>query len=228
MDIDKRLLRSLIQSAEAFVGGGYAGESYRDIERYGSYEEPGLKLTQGDIPLTQLYAGFAVLARDIHLYLSNVPRDDAKPFEEAVTEIHNEDSRLHLATNFPYSNPEFPFQQELHEFPRGLAEEAARGAPTVKPLGDPRIRHEWTVKPGKRLFVKLAGKFRIVVCGKDGPYEQFENGLVNQAALPTTIASAILVSGLSAATLWYPVAVYISLLLIKTGLKTFCEEDARP
>jgi len=66
-------------------------------------------------------------------------------------------------------------------------------------------------------------KFKDTICGKDGPYEQFTKGLVGQAALPSSIASSILAAGFSVETVWYPLAVYLSLLLVKTGLKTYCE-----
>ena len=62
--------------------------------------------------------------------------------------------------------------------------------------------------------------------GKDGPYEQFcnpDNKLVGQAQLPMTIAGSILTSGFSPATFWYPLAVYVGLLLSKTLLKTYCK-----
>ena len=90
-------------------------------------------------------------------------------------------------------------------------------------LISPAIVHEWTFKPGKRLLVKFGVKFKDTICGADGPYEQFTNGLIGQAALPATIAAKILTVGFSAATFWYPLAVYVSVLLVKAGLKTYCE-----
>jgi len=77
------------------------------------------------------------------------------------------------------------------------------------------------------LFVKFRDKFgskcKETVCGKDGPYEQFNNGLLGQKALPGAIVGAILVSGFTPVTFWVPLSVYISLLLLKVGLKTYCE-----
>jgi hypothetical protein len=80
------------------------------------------------------------------------------------------------------------------------------------------------VDHGKRLFEKFASEFRkVVCCGPDSPYEQLRNGLVSQANLPNTIAASILVAGFSASTFWVPLALYISLLIIKTGLNIYCE-----
>jgi len=51
---------------------------------------------------------------------------------------------------------------------------------TLKPLEDKNIVHEWTFKPGERLFIKFSLKFRDTICRADGPYEKFENGLIDQ------------------------------------------------
>ena len=53
--------------------------------------------------------------------------------------------------------------------------------------------------------------------------EKFEKDLLGQADLPVTIASCILAAGISVATFWYPLAIYFGLLLVRTGLKTYCE-----
>jgi len=83
----------------------------------------------------------------------------------------------------------------------------------------PEIKHEYTYYPGKEIFEKFSRKFKETICGKDGPYEQFCNGLVGQADLPVTIAASILSGG----QVWLPIAVYVGLLIVKTGLKTYCE-----
>lgn len=79
------------------------------------------------------------------------------------------------------------------------------------------------MKAGKRLLLKFGDKFQAVICGKDGPYKQFERGLLKQADLPITIVATILTAGFSLATFWYPLGVYVGLLLVKTGLKSYCE-----
>ena len=191
----------------------------RQIDQVGTYEEYGLKFSVDDVLVGLQYAGLAVLARDMHLYLEKHPRDDAEFFSEVISQVHEEESVYHGASAFPGYNG-----LPVEVLPGGLASAATQGQFIIAPLGDTKtIVHEWTFKPGKRLFAKLAPRFRETICGKDGPYEQLNNGLLKKADLPTTIASSVLTVGFSPATFWYPIAVYLSLLLIKTGLKTYCE-----
>ncbi len=225
MEVNKRLLTSLLKKTDTFYGGGYAGVSYRDIVRYGSYEEDGLKLVSDDIQLTQLYAGLAVFSSELHSYLRQSPREDAAWFEEAIISVHSEEQKRYGPGAFPYDDPAFPYRVELDAFPKGLAQAADLGHPTVIPLGDQLIRHEWTVKPGKRLFIQFGLKFKEVICGTSSPYEQFEKHLLNLADLPRTIAMTILTQAISPATLWYPLAIYLALLITRTGLKTYCEPE---
>jgi hypothetical protein len=222
-EVNMKLLQDMMREAESISPGPYSGLSWRELDRFGRYEEPGLMLTKEDKYLIQHYAGLAVLCKDIHGYLAKCPREDAKLFEEVVAAVNAEDGRRYGPTTFPYDSPDFPYMWELARFPKGLAERAARGEIIINELADAAIRHEWTVKPGKKLLLKFAGKFKEVTCGKDGPYERFKNGLVGQADLPIVIAVQILTVGISTAVLWYPLAIYIGLLLVKTGLKTYCE-----
>ena len=224
MDINEKLLQSLLSKAESYEGPrSYIGVSWDHLEKYNAFKEPGFELTEKDKFLTQIYAGLAVLSRDIHQYLSKNPRDDVSLFEDVITAVSIVERQRYNTGAFPYDDPQFLYKTELSQFPSDLAAKAAGGKPTVVPLGDVNLRHEWTVKVGKKLFLKFGEKFKSVICGKDGPYEQFEKGLLKQATLPTTIVSAILTAGFSTATFWYPLAIYITLLLIKTGLKTYCE-----
>jgi hypothetical protein len=226
--INREVLGSLIEEVAAFPPTGWTGYSARMILEYQVFEEQGLELTTDDLPLGLLYAGLSVLARDMHAYLAKHPREDAALFGEVVSLVSAEESNQFGGKAFPdYDGlPE----AEVSALPTGLASEAAMGQPRVEPLGDRDVVvHEWTSKPGKRLFItflqKFGRAFKETICGEDGPYEQFNEGLIGQAALPATIASAILTAGLSTDTFWYPLAVYLSILLIKTGLKVYCEPE---
>jgi hypothetical protein len=166
----------------------------------------------------QLYAGLSVLARDMYLYLANSSRNDAALFSDIISVVNEEERRMYQEQAFPdYKG------LDIKDIPKQLAYDAAIGRPTLKPLGDRNIVHEWTFKPGKRLFIKFGQKFKDTICGADGPYEQSNRGLIGQADLPKTIAACILITGFSAATFWYPLAVYLGILVVKTGLKTYCE-----
>ena len=190
--IDEKLIRSLVKKAESYIGPhAYVGVSWRDLSRYNEYSEPGLILTQQDKELTQLYAGLAVLAWDMKQYLAKSRRKDARLFKEVIASVKIEDRKRYGPGAFPYDSKRFPYTEELAAFPKGLARTADEGRPTVQPLGGNYIRHEWTVKPGKKLFLKFGEKFKIVICCKDGPYEQFENGLLGQVALPSAITASV-------------------------------------
>jgi len=216
--INEALMLSLVREVDLLPPAIPAGLMKRRIDEMGSYEEEGLRFVADDFMVGLHYAGLAVLARDMHRYLAEHPRDDAAFFEQVVSLVHSEDGKR-------YGGGAFPDYKGLPvtDLPEGLAAAADAGRLQIALLGDRAIVHEWTFKPGKRLFVKFCSKFKETICGKDGPYEQFTNGLVGQAALPTTIASSVLMAGFSAATFWYPLGVYLSILLVKTGLKTYCE-----
>lgn len=223
-DINQKVLDSLIKEVDAFIlAAPPRGLMNRRIRERGFYEEAGLRFDREDYAVGQLYAGLAILTHDMHQYLARHNRNsrsDAALFKEVVALVNAEDRLIYGDKAFP-NYVGLPIAGASPQ----LAIAAAHGHPTVMPLGDRGIVHEWTFKPGKRLFIKFGAKFKEAICGEDGPYEQFNNNLLGQAALPSTIASAILLTGFSAATLWYPLAVYISILLIKTGLKTYCEPD---
>jgi hypothetical protein len=216
--INDTLLSALVREIDRFPPAFPGGHMKRQIDATGSFEEGGLTFVVEDVLVGLHYAGLAVLARDMHRYLAKHPRDDATVFEQVVSLVHSEDSKQ-------YGSGAFPNYEGLpaDNLPEGLASAADAGHFVIAPLGDNTIVHEWTFKPGKRLFVKFCSKFKDTICGRDGPYEQFTKGLVGQAALPTTIASTVLTVGFSTATFWYPLAVYLSVMLVKTGLKTYCE-----
>lgn len=220
-EVNKELLESLVQEVNTIPPMFFpAGLMQRRIKEDGFYEETGLRFDKADYAVSQLYAGLAVLARDMHLYLSENSRDDAALFEEVISLVNAEEREKHGSRAFP-SYTGLPTE----DLPKHLASAAALGQPTVITLKKQGIVHEWTVKPGKRLLKKFGTKLKAAICGREGPYEKFNEGLIGQANLPAGIASQILLVGFSAATFWYPLAVYMSILFINAGLKTFCEPD---
>ncbi|MGC3991462.1 MAG: hypothetical protein QM796_17610 [Chthoniobacteraceae bacterium] len=162
-----------------------------------------------------LTAGLAVLAKDYAAYLKSIPRTDANTFERVFREFEQEETASYGGS--PYF--ETPSQTGI---PSGFAQQADSGTVDVTSLNDPSIEHEWTRIPGDRLLRRFGKEFRGVICGSDGPHEQFQKGLLGQATLPRTIAASILTAGFAGATFWTPLAVYIALLVIKAGLQTYC------
>ncbi len=231
MEVDEELLKRLAEELENFPKGleqlprhFQEGRVVSSVKSQGVFKEFNLEIYQEDLDLAIYYSGLAVLCRDMHLYLLESPREDAADFEEIFSSVVADDKKLYPTYAYPHTEPGSPFRDLLSKQYEGMAVSAAEGLPTVRQLGQTDIVRESNVKPGKRLWDKFKRKLKKVICGKNGPYEQFENGLIGQAALPSTIASAILTAGFSVATFWYPLVVYIAILLIKTGLKTYCEE----
>lgn len=175
--INEALLEHLVREVGLFPPAAPHGRMERKIKETGSYEEAGMCYVADDFKVGLHYAGLAVLARDMHRYLADHPRSDAAFFEQVVSLVHGEDSKL-------YGGGAFPNYQGLptDNFPEGLASAADAGQIVVVPLGDLAIVHEWTFKPGKRLFVKFCSKFKETICDKNShsPKEQFKNWRVRR------------------------------------------------
>ncbi|HNP83860.1 MAG TPA: hypothetical protein PKN47_20540 [Nitrospira sp.] len=167
-----------------------------------------------------LCAGLTVLAKDAAEYFAATGKsgNDVRLFQVLYSEALDTERQYWEE----HGSPVFQPLQDAG-LPRGFTAAAEAGQVDLSPIGEQAIVHEWTKFPGRDLLKKFSLKFRDTICGKDGPYEKFQNGLLAQADLPVTIAAAILAAGLSAATFWYPLAVYVGLLLSKATLKTYCE-----
>ena len=153
-NINKKMLDSLIKEVDAFIpAASPRGLMNRRIREMGFYEEAGLRFEREDYAVGQLYAGLAILAHDMYQYLARHERylrDDAALFNEVVALVSIEESRVHGDKAFP-SYVGLPIAGTSPQ----LALAADHGHPTVKPLEDRGIVHEWTFKPGKRLFETL-------------------------------------------------------------------------
>ncbi len=164
----------------------------------------------------QLDAGFGLLIKDYARFLEAHPRDDAETFWRVYRAFSQEETASYGGSLF--------FQPAAEtSVPAGLAEKAAAGQFDVAPLLDPSIEHEWLRIPGQRLLRRFAAEFKNVICGEGGPYQQFKTGLVGAEQLPSVIAASVLAAGFSIAAFWYPLAVYIGLLVVKAGLATYCK-----
>jgi len=222
--INVNLLRSLVEQVETFRPVVPAGNMQRMIREIGFYEERGVIFVYDDFAFSHLYAGLAVLARDIHRYLWRYPRSDALLFMEMFSPVNAEEgARFRSPALLNHKGP--PMKNGSIQ----LSSAAALGQSTVAALGGPDIIHEWTFKPGKKLFVRFLQKsgariIQTVFC-RDGPYEQFNKGMLDQNALSVTIAGIILAKSFSPQIFWYALAVYLSLLLIKTSARAFCASE---
>jgi hypothetical protein len=170
-----------------------------------------------------LLAGIFILSKDSHEFLSVTPREDDNLFVEVYSEYLYEDS-------FRFSHSPSIKSLVDAELPHGIVEKAVTNVIDITDLtenADAYI-HEWTVGPGKMLFNKFTEKFKEkfkdTICGIGGPYKEFEEGRITKLNLPTAMVTSILGAGFTLAGFWIPLVVYIVLLLIKTGLKMYCED----
>jgi hypothetical protein len=165
----------------------------------------------------QLFAGLTLMCKDI---LNDSSKTKNSDLAVVIDDFFKEEQGLFGVTPLFHEEPVYKMS-------------GASGIPLKKGwyngeivslLNDPAIIHEWTELPGQRLFDKFKVKFKDILCkGEDCIYTKMEKGLLGQADLPATIVSTILTAGISASTFWIPIIVYFALLLIKTGLKTYCE-----
>jgi len=168
-----------------------------------------------------LYSGLTILAKDINEYKgeSRSMKDEGLPSfyevfnatmgeERSYWEVHGNNLFVPLAD-----------QQQPHGFAR-LAEEQNQF--DLSPLTAASIHHEWFNIPGRKMFRQFADKFRDTICEKGGPRDQFK-GFVQKNKLPAALTTAILSGGFTVAAFWYPIAVYVGLLIARTGLDVYCE-----
>lgn len=234
-EINMYLIQSLIEIIGSFPETRWLGGSTDIIINKGKYEEGKFVFLEEDLPLGLLYAGLAILARDMYLYILKNPRKDAELFKKVVECVNIEETALYVDRAFPYYHKdlfgvnELPDVLDVTSGTPSFEVPFGPGCPTIniEPLKNPSIIHEWTVKPGKKLFVtflkRFGRNFKETICGKDGVYEEIKTNKLQKDALPTVIVTAIITAGFSPQTFWYPIAVYITLILLKVGLKTYCE-----
>lgn len=179
-----------------------------------------------DLEEDRLYAGLAVVAREYQDLLQESNRSDAAAFLSIFNRLEPE---------WPSTYPRYYLEEYLGErgqrtaalYAQSLVASAhsLTAASAQLPLIDSSMVHEYILFPGKELFAKFQAQWKITICGKDGPYEKFKDGLLGQSGLPAALTATILATGFGAAVFWYPLAVYIAFLLIKTGLATYCEPE---
>lgn len=186
-----------------------------------------------------LEAGLTIISKDLSEYFAaNGMKNEAIiGFQEVYSDTLNEERESFMSEHeLRFTMGKLSAIEKELNLPHSLSltdqayETTRSGTPDMPqdltPLTDPNIEHEFFTEPGKRFLKKFGKKFKEVICGKGGPYEQFTkgDGLLDQANLPVKIAAAILATGLTGA-FWYPLAIYLGLLITKTGLKTYCEVE---
>jgi hypothetical protein len=223
-DADKTLDQAVAGATDLAFSGPYVGVSYKDLERYGRHDNPteGFTLDERDAEITQLYAALAVLTRATLGLTSTSPT--ATWVRESADAVRETERRLYAEKAFPYDAPRFPFTSDLTKLPTANALTELPTSKLFRTLESPAIRHEWTVKPGKRLFEALMARvqsaLRSRVCDDQGPLAK----VAAQASL-VEIGKDIgvaLIAILGYDHLFIPIVATIAVILTKRGLREFC------
>jgi hypothetical protein len=151
MSDDEELMDEVVKQAQALTTTRLPGGlMVRRIREDGFFEEDGLVVTAEDLPYCQHYAVLAILFKGMNDYLKLNQRDDASKFLEFIELVNRKDKPRYGPGAFP------EYRGHPHEMLppalASLAAEAASGKPSIRGLGDPGLVHEWTTKPGMRLF----------------------------------------------------------------------------
>ncbi|QKS28228.1 MAG: hypothetical protein HT579_04330 [Candidatus Accumulibacter similis] len=231
MDNVQALVAELVEESGTFpMTRPHGGMLLRRIQQDGFFEENGLVVTAEDALYCQHYAALAILAKGISECLKLNPCDGASNLDELVELVCRKD----LPT---YGRAAFPEYQGLpHEMlpPAlvSLAVEAVSGKPSLRGLGDPDLVHEWTIKPGIRLFKEFLERLRSspatvkAFCAPGGVADLLRDGKMGESQVIAAVAQSMLLI-LAPGAFWIPIAVVASTILVKRGLSLLCDKGAR-
>lgn len=229
--------KQLIKQADRFQGGLPKGMTGSRLLREGFYEEAGLTLTREDVAFTRLYAALAIYSREVYLHSESLIGTTNGLIVAAVEQVEQMEKRRWGNSAYPYQQPGFPFTAELARFPTHLAQASLSQQLDLTILDDPDLLHEWTLKAGRRLFeqylARLKPAVRQAICHVDGPYGYVKDKKPVHDVLDATvpiILSALLTQGGGeplAEALLAPVAVCVAVILVKKGLRAYCEPEAK-
>jgi hypothetical protein len=221
--VEQEKIDQLLFEINKMGGGKYTGASWHALERYNSYEEGSqFKMVPDDMNLTQLYAALSVYSRDAMDYANQHPDQKDPLLMDVFTLVNLEETARFRNNAFPYNDDGFSYKNELTLFPVDLARKAAEGNPTVEGLDNVKIRHEWTVKTGKRIFLRFLFEFGQKI--KDPVCKYYKSHESESQDLVKEINRILLVrAGMFSESIWIPVAGFIAVLLVKKGLDKFCK-----
>jgi hypothetical protein len=221
--VEQEKIDQMLFDINNMSGGPYAGVSWHSLEKFNSFEEGSqFKMIRDDMNLTQLYAALTVYSRNAIEFAERHPEQKERLLMEVFTLVNREETARFRNNAFPYNDEGFSHKSELAFFPADLAQKAAEGNPSVSGLDNVKIRHEWTVKTGKRIFLRFLFEFGTKIQDHICSYYKYRES--ESKDLVKEINRILLVrAGLFTESLWIPVAGFIAVLLVKKGLDKFCE-----
>jgi hypothetical protein len=223
--IEQEKIDQLLYEINNLKGGPYEGPSWHALKQFNSYEEgTQFKMVPGDMELTQLYAALAVYSKNAMEFAQQHPEQKEVELMDVFSLISLEETARYRNNAFPYTDAGFSYKNDLAFFPGDLAQKASQGNLSIEGLDNEKIRHEWTVKTGKRIFLRFLFEFgqkiKEHVCEYYTSHENESKDLVKE------INRILLVrAGLFTESLWIPIAGFIAVLLVKKGLDKFCKGE---
>jgi hypothetical protein len=173
-----------------------------------------------------IYAGLAILARDMYYYLEETNQLKQAPLlVDAVRAVKEEEEKTFgLDKAYPeYRNPpEEKIKLSVSKLPSGLTQKATTGELDVQLLIDPNIDHEWFSSPGRKLLDKITDYLRDTIC--DEPYRLLSSRKFNNQL--TAAVSSVIITGVATGTMVPAAAafgVYCGVALSRKGLKGICQ-----
>lgn len=142
-------------------------------------------------------------------------QEDAQLFREVLDQLKAEDEKLPR-------NERYDAVVRDRNLPAGIVGKAWRNVQDLSTLASKAIITKATLRTGKRLYRLFSAKLRANICGDGGVYKEFRTGRL-KPSLPVAVVNAVLLGGFSESTFWYPLAIYLGLLIAKSGLEAFCE-----
>jgi hypothetical protein len=232
-DEDERRYAEMLALAEDFPPGAYIGSSWRQIQKYGIYQEPALQITQKDEMSFQLYAALAVYASALTRSTSLL--EGTKPLNGALEAAIKGDRQPGRTDVFPYYEADSENGAALSPFRDDLVQLAEHDpVAVIARLKRGGICHEWTVKPGKRIFDALLEAldqlgmntpdlaFRKKICAADGYRVRLEHGA---DYFDVAKELAFLVAAMIGfEQVFLPITVTVTVILMRHGLNWYCEE----
>jgi len=221
--VEQEKIDQLLYEINNMSGGPYIGASWHALQKYNSYEEgTQFKMVADDMNLTQMYAALSVYSKNAWEYAQQHPEHKEAQLMDVFELVNLEETARFRNNAFPYNDQGFSYKNELAFFPGALAQKAEEGNPSVEGLQDEKLRHEWTVKTGKRIFLRFLFEFGQKI--KDNVCDYYVSHESESKDLVKEINRILLVrAGLFTQSLWIPVAGFIAVLLVRKGVDRFCK-----
>ena len=215
----------LVSAASELLGPGqYAGTSWRDLYRFDEFTQAvgtpaELRFNSVDMTAMQAYAALAVWTRAV------IADGSSTTINGIAANVAALERTLYGSQAFPYGEDAAKSGVLDAAFPDSAALMADPLEALIR-LSSDSLRHEWTVKPGKRLYealvLRLPAAARRVICEPNGLLTRYESR--KDAVEIAKELSLLFVAALGHEVLLLPLCVTAAVIMVHRGLESFCEK----